>query len=70
MNTEHVKMSKIMEHSRNQQTDGLYNPLRNALNKSGMPFNAKSHQSSRSSLTPDKLERSHITHDIKMLSAS
>lgn len=67
MNRDNVRMSKIMEHNVYNHTDELYNPLRNALRKSGMPFQ---YNPQRNSLTPDKLSASILTHDIRMLSPS
>lgn len=65
MSRDNVRMSKIMEHNIYNHTDELYNPLRNALKKSGIPFH---YNSQRSSLTPDKLAASVLTHDLRMLS--
>ena len=65
MSYEIVKKSKIMEHIHNK-SDTLYNPLRNALNKSVSPLHARDR---RASVTPDKVEHSRITHDIHMLSS-
>jgi hypothetical protein len=66
MSYENVKMSKIMDHNVNHHTDELYDPLRKVLKKSGMPMHFSR---PNSSLTPDKVSSSKITHDYRMLSA-
>ena len=65
MSYENVRKSKIMEHIPHHRSDNLYNPLRNALNKSVSPTAARER---RASVTPAKVESSRITHDIRMLS--
>lgn len=63
---EKMKMSKLMEHSQNHRTDELYEPLRRALSKSTMPHHLTS---LRQSVTPEKVNHSNITHNLRLLSA-
>jgi len=42
MSVERMKMSKLMEHNNHQHTDQLYQPLRNVLTKSTMPYHLSS----------------------------
>ncbi len=60
-------MSRIMEHNIHNNTDSLYNPLRNALKKSVLP--AQTHYNHKN-FTPDKLSNSCITQDFRVLSSA
>lgn len=66
MSRDNVKMSMITDHNIYHNTDELYNPLRNALKKSGFPLH---YTPSRNSLSQDKLSSSHLTHQVRQLNA-